>query len=60
MFAVREPPALGFCSSVGAPCFSRGSWTCLQQAGFSPAKKGINHKMGFSPGHYGLELCRCT
>ena len=24
-------------SSVGAPCFSRGSWTCLPQAGFSSA-----------------------
>jgi hypothetical protein len=35
----RRSPARSQGFTAGAPCFSRGSWTCLQQAAFGPAKK---------------------
>ena len=45
----REPSTQGI-FLVGAPCFSRGSWTRLPQAGFSPAETSLIHERGFSPG----------
>ena len=36
--------------SVGALCLSRGSWTCLLQAGFSPAEEAARKYRGFSHG----------
>ena len=46
--------AMGF--EVGAPCFSRGSWTCLLQAGFSPAKKQSEFGMALAMGISGVRF----
>ncbi len=45
---------MGF--EVGAPCFSRGSWTCLLQAGFSPAKKQSEFGMALAMGISGVRF----